>query len=182
MSWRKRVVLAALSGASVWPLSGLLSWLDPEDRLSDWCYYAFIGAPFGALVLVPFLPAKRQRMVSVIVLVLGSILIYRLVAELAAGSYGPLKLNEDISLVVSGLLGALLAGALAKFVVPLQTSRWFWVAMTVAGLFGGFVFSLAWGSSHDAMPAAGYVVWQVAVCLALIKGTTLAGRASTDTW
>jgi hypothetical protein len=127
---------------------------------------------FGALVLVPLLPAKRQRIGSVIALVAGSILTYALVVELAVESYGPANLGDDASIVVSGVLGAVLVGALTKFVVPLRTSGWFWLAVPVAGLFGGFFFSMVWNSDNDAVSLSGYLVWQVAVCLALYSGAT----------
>lgn len=169
MSWRRRALLAAVSGASAWPLSYAL---DAMGLSSEWWGYALIGATFGALVLVPFLLGQRQRVGRVIALVLGSILIYASAVELAIENYGPLALGANVSIIVSGLLGALLVGALAKFAVPLQTSSWFWGLITVAGALGGLLFSLLFDAKNDFLPAAGYVGWQVAVCLALHKGTT----------
>jgi hypothetical protein len=104
--------------------------------------------------------------------VAGSILTYALVVELALEGYGPANLDEYASIVVSGLLGAVLVGGLTKFVVPLRTSRWFWLAVPAAGLFGGLLFALVWDSNYDALSVSGYLVWQVAVCLALHSNTT----------
>ena len=44
--------------------------------------------------------------------------------------------------------------------------------VTVAGLFGGFLFSLVWESNNDALTTAGFVGWQVAICVALFNGAT----------
>jgi hypothetical protein len=71
---------------------------------------------------------------------------------------------------VSGLLGALLVGALTKCVVPLRTSGWFWAAV-LAGIFGGFMFSLALNSSYDPVMFACYVPW-VAVCVLNMGATS----------
>jgi hypothetical protein len=173
VSWRNRVLLAALSGASVWPLTMLL---DLTGLSAPWARYALTGAAFGALVLVPLLPATRRRPGPVIALLLGSILIYGAVVELAIAGFGPLALKGDVAIIASGLLGALLTGVLAKLVVPLQATGAFWVAAFVAGLLGGFVFSLVWESSHDWLATVGYVGWQVAVCLALLTGTRSGDR------
>jgi hypothetical protein len=146
--------------------------LDAAGLSSEWWGYVSTGVAFGALVLVPFLPARRGRIASVIALLAGSILSYALVVELATEGYGPANLDDDASIVVSGLLGAVLVGALTKFVVPLRTSGWFWLGVPAAGLFGGLVFALVWDSSNDVLSLSGYLVWQVAVCLALYSGTT----------
>jgi hypothetical protein len=103
MSLRRRILLSALSGASVWPVSFAL---DAAGLSSEWWGYVSTGVAFGALVLVPFLPARRGRIASVIALLAGSILSYALVVELALEGYGPANLDEYASIVVSGLLGA----------------------------------------------------------------------------
>ena len=174
MSWPKRVLLAAVSGVSTWPVHYVLDWLSGAWEVLDSPYatYVPIGAVFGALVLVPFLPAWRQRIGSVAALVLGSIVIYGLAVQLAFEQYGPLDLEYETSIVVSGLLGALLVGVLAKVAVPLRTSVWSWAAVAGAGLIGGIVFSWAWSEGGDASIVVGYVVWQVLVCLALGIGRT----------
>ena len=174
LSAPKRVLLATVSGVSAWLVYHVLDWLsewwEPFD--SEYANYLLIGAAFGALVLVPLLPAWRQRMGAVAALVLGSIVIYGLVVELAIGEYGPLNVEHELAMVVSGLLGALLVGVLAKIVVPLRTPVRFWAAVVGAGLIGGVVFSWAWSMDGDATIIVGYVAWQVLVCLALAKGET----------
>ena len=148
----------------MWPVSYAL---DAAGLSSEWWGYVSIGVPFGALVLVPFVPATRRRIGSAIALVAGSILSYALVVEFALEAYGPANLDDTTSIVVSGVLGAVLVGALTKLVVPLRTSAWFWLAVPVAGLLGGFYFASVWESDNDAVSLSGYLVWQVAVCLAL---------------
>lgn len=172
MSLPKRAVLAAVSGASVWLVHEALDWLSEawEALDSQYATYVPVGAVFGVLVLVPFLPVWRQRIGAVAALVLGSIAIYGLVVELALGRYGPLNLEYELAIVVSGLLGALLVGALARVAVPLRTAAWFWGAVAGAGLIGGLVFSWAWSTGGDARITVGYVAWQVLVCLALASG------------
>lgn len=172
MTLPKRVLLAAVSGASVWLVHEALDGLPEawEAFDSQYATYVPVGAIFGALVLVPFLPVWRQRIGAVAALVLGSIVIYGLVAELALNQYGPLSLEYELAIVVSGLLGALLVGALAKVAVPLRAAGWFWGAIAGAGLIGGLVFSWAWSTGGDARMTVGYVAWQVLVCLALGSG------------
>ena len=113
---------------------------------------------------------------SVAALVLGCVLIYGVVVEFAIAKYGPLALDQNISIIVSGLLGALLVGGLTKFVVPLRTSGWFWAGLALAGILGGCLFSLVIDSPSDFLATVGYIGWQVAVCLALVKGTTSGSR------
>jgi hypothetical protein len=174
MSWRKHMLLATVSGASAWPLNYALEWLDSTGLPGAWAEnsYIFVGAIFGALVLVPFVSDRRRRTGAIVALVLGSVAVYGLVVEFATKQYGPLKLDYDVAIVVSGLLGAVLVGLLAKIAVPLKTPGIFWVAVSAAGLSGGFLFSLVWESDYDAIAATGFIGWQVLVCLALVSAAT----------
>lgn len=105
-----------------------------------------------------------------VALVVCGVLVYALAAELAARAYGPLDLSYDTSVVLSGVVGALLVGAVTMVVAPLRISRLFWLYVPVAGLLGGFLFSLTYESAHNAVIAAGFGGWQVPVCLALCAG------------
>jgi hypothetical protein len=172
MSWRKRIVLALASGASLWPLAYFLDWLDAVIPVSEKVVsYVLVGGIFGALVLVPFVAGSSLRLGRTMGLVIGSILIYSLVAELAVEKYGPLQLDYDTAVVMSGLLGACLAGLLTILAAPLRISSLFWLYVPFAGLVGGFLFSLLWETNNNAVIAAAYAAWQVPVCLALHGGS-----------
>jgi len=165
MSLPNRLLLAAFSGLSVWPLSELLG------DASKWFSYIAVGAVFGALVLVPLLSQKRKRAGAILALIIGSILIYMLAVELVAHGYGPLKLRGKSSIVLSGLIGALLVCALAAWTVPLKSSSRLWTIGAAAGFVGGFIFSWTVDSTHGAVVAAGYAAWQMLVCFALWFGS-----------
>lgn len=174
MSLRKRMLLAAVSGLASWPIMYFLDRADPAGLSQGWWvgYYFSTGAAFGALVLAPFATGDRYWTLRVGSLVLGSILIWTLVGELAVEQYGPLGLSQNASVVVSGVLGALLVGVLLKLLAPLRTATGFCLFVAVAGLFGGLLFSLAWESRHEAVVTSGHIAWQVAVCIALYFGIT----------
>ena len=97
-------------------------------------------------------------------------MIYAFAVELATKGYGPLNLGITESIVISGVVGAILVGLIMKLVAPLQTAWKFWVLTTLAGLFGGFVFSLLGESSHYFITVIAYGAWQIPVCLALHFG------------
>jgi hypothetical protein len=172
VSLAKRTALAALSGMSMWPLAYVSEWAGQLGPSFEWLFsYGLAGAIFGALVLVPFVGAKRSRAGRASALILGSILIYALTVELATDRYGSLNLDNDTSILVSGALGAILVGILTTLAAPLRASRKLWAYVVVAGLVGGFLFNLAVYSPHAVVVALGYAAWQVPVCWALYMGS-----------
>ncbi len=168
---QRRLLLAAVSGMSTWPLSYVVESLGPILGDADNAVvYTLIGGVFGALVLAPLVDANSLRRRRVIWLIVGAIFIYALTVELAVRNYGPLNLDYDFAVVASGVLGALLVGLLVKLTVPVRMSGKRWAYLSVAGLCGGFLFSLAYDSSEELIVSIGYIAWQVSVCLALNWG------------
>jgi len=164
-----RAVLALLSGLSAGPLLHLeeMFGVDPLGPVG----YALTGGIFGFLVLGPFTVDYAWWYGRVLGLVIGSIAIYALVVELAVAGYGPLELQSSTAVIVSGIAGALLVGGLTKILAPLRTSPRYWLALLVAGVLGGFVFSLLFESQSAFVVSLGYVSWQVPVFLAQSWGS-----------
>lgn len=117
-----RIFFATVSSLVVIPMSILTN----SFNLDDWfdldfltvgptLNFVILGGTFGVLVLAPFVPIQKYRFVRMVLLIVVSICIYTLTVELAARSYGPLSLDEDVSLFVSGVLGALLVGIATVF-------------------------------------------------------------------
>lgn len=156
-----RILLVVLSGASVWAVGYLLG-----DLLGT-VSIGLVGGIFGFLVLVPFIDSKTWWYGRVAGLVVGSILIYAFVVQLAIASYG--SLDSDIAVILSGVIGALLVGLLTKLLAPLRVSVKFWLYALLAGVFGGVCFSLLYESS-EVLVAAGYLAWQLPVFIALYLG------------
>jgi len=168
---QRRLLLAAASGMSTWPLSYVVELLGPILGDADGAVaYTLIGGVFGALVLAPLVNANSLRRRRVIWLIVGAIFIYALTVELAVRNYGPLNVDYDLAVVASGILGALLVGLLMKLTVPLRMSGTRWAYLLTAGLCGGFLFCLAYDSNDGLIVSTGYIAWQVSVCLALNWG------------
>lgn len=167
-----RLLLATLSGVSVWPVYYLLDSLMGTEvgDLTDPIWDLIIGGIFGLLVLVPFVTEIRFRYFRILGLVAGSISIYALAVELAIAGYGFFDLPSNASIIVSGWLGANLVGVLAQQLTPISATWQLWIYLSLAGLIGGFIFSLTYLSSLMSTIALGYIAWQVPVCLALLSG------------
>jgi len=133
-----------------------------EDSIMN---YVLIGGLFGALVLVPFVTSNANRVFRIIVLVISSVLIYWIAVLLAINRYGPLQI--DNSVIVSGLLGAILVGIVVWLTAPLKVSWKFWIYVPLAGLFGGIIFQVMLNNDYI-IPQ--YASWQLPVCLSLHLG------------
>ena len=166
MQLYKRALLVLVSGASFWPISYIAG---PLAR--DIVSFVLVGGIFGLCVLVPFITSPLRRMERVLGLLVGSILIYIVAVKLAVKGYGPLQLGGNAGIVTSGVLGAMLVGVLTKFIVPLRTTKRFFMYVPVAGLIGGVLFSMLWNSKYEAVTAIAYIAWQLPVFLALYFGT-----------
>ena len=110
-----RLILSIISGALVIPLSYLESF-DLPQIYSISMIDILIGTTFALLVMVPF--QKRIHWLKIILMVVASIAIYVGVANLAVTNYKPLSLNLSytISIITSGILGAILTGLAVQFV------------------------------------------------------------------
>jgi hypothetical protein len=155
----KRLSLAAISAVLTLPV------YEAGYRLGDIMNFVLIGGFFGALVLVPFVTSHAYRIVRIIILVISSILIYWLAVYLAIVNYGPLQI--DNSVIVSGLLGAILVGIVVWVAAPLKVSWKFWIYVPLAGLFGGIIFQIIINNDYI-IPQ--YASWQIPVCLSLHLG------------
>jgi hypothetical protein len=161
-----RLLLAALSGLLAW---AIMDWELTGALLLD-------GGIFGALVLVPFIAVPRHRIMRALALVAGGAVIHQIVVGLAANGYDN-HLRDQPAIILSGLLGALLAAALTVLVAPLRpgwkTGWKLWVCVAASGIVGSLPLSLLWGrvDGSSLSFAATYVLWQVLVCASLRLGS-----------
>jgi hypothetical protein len=168
MSWLTRLLLAALSGLSAWPVASLPGPQDVRNLLS--------GAIFGVLVLVPFLDAPWAQIGRAIALVAGSMVIHSIAVKVAVSLVWQ-HVPARIAMAMAGLIGALLVAALAQAAIPLRAGWKLWAYASLAGIAGGVVLDLLLDTDRDAVAAAGFAAWQMLVCLALHLGATGSLRA-----
>jgi hypothetical protein len=161
-----RLILSIISGALVIPLSYLESF-DLPQIYSISMIDILIGTTFALLVMVPF--QKRIHWLKIILMVVASIAIYVGVANLAVTNYKPLSLNLSytISIITSGILGAILTGLAVQFIAPMALAKKAYVVLIIAGLFAGWVFSYTIQSSNIFINAIGFIVWQTMVCFSI---------------
>jgi hypothetical protein len=120
--------------------------------------------------MVPFIEARRARLIRVLGLVVGAGLIHWSAVELAVYLSSATALKVAVY-AIPGCAGALLAALLTAGVAPLRRG-WPAVALaSVAGLAGGAVFGItSSATSSDLWFAVDYVVWQLLVFLGLYFG------------
>jgi len=161
-----RLMLAAISGALVFPVSFL-------DKLNLKIYAdislidVVIGLIFAILVMIPF--QKRKNLLKSTLLVIASIVIYTSMVRLAVTNYNlfSLNLNHELAVTVSGGLGALLTGIAVQFLAPLRYRKTVYPLLIILGLIAGYIFSLTIDSSSSLINSIGFIVWQVVVCLSI---------------
>lgn len=154
-----RLLLALISASLTLPVFSL--GFDVDHIMN----YIIIGGIFGALVLVPFVTSRAFLAVRICILIIASIFIYWLTVQLALNEYGPLEIENSV--VVSGLLGAILVGIVVWVAAPLKISKKFWIYVPLAGLLGGILFQVLLNNNYI-IPQ--YVSWQLPVCLSLHLG------------
>jgi len=125
-------------------------------------FHLMIGAIFGALVLAPFAKAP-QRIARGIALVVAAAAIYygaiRFVVD------GPANLDPLASLVIGGILSALLCGLAVALLAPGPFTPRLGAALAIAGAVGGAVFDAK--LNFDPNLLVGHAAWQLGVFLAL---------------
>lgn len=168
-----RLLLAAASGLTNWPLSYLPVQGDARIFLS--------GAIFGALVLVPCIEARAGWIRRAIVLVAGGMAIHFLTLRAGEHLYASWSMQLPWVIVACGPLGALLVAALTRIVAPLAGHWKLWASSALAGLLGGLAMAralqLSWPSAHGLWTAS-YAIWQVLVCAALCSASTRSADTS----
>lgn len=178
--------LAALSGALAWPLIQINAWLSPYPGYLNTTWVMVAVAIFSLLVLAPFVRSHRFRSLRLLVLVAGSILVFRVAFAIPAhveveifGAAGPF--------ILAGIAGSVLIAVLVWLVAPLEVAPRYWSLAIVAGLIGGLVFYRALASCGvsecgpwSMLPILfGWIIWQVLVGIALHIGSETKRPAST---
>ena len=136
-----RLLLAAVSGAIIIPLSSL-------DKLNVTIFEdnslleIIISIIFALLVMVPF--QKRKNWLKSVLMIIASIAIYTSMVNLAVNNYKVFSLNLDIewAITVSGGLGALLTGIAVKLIAQIRLNNSVYPLLIVLGLVAGYVFSI----------------------------------------
>ena len=82
-----------------------------------------------------------------------------------------MSLDEDVSLIVSGVLGALLVGITTVLFAPRHMLPVFWIYVPMAGIFGGLAFAAVFDANVFGTFTA-YASWQIPACIALYWGST----------
>ena len=167
LSLEKRLLFAILSGASVILLS-LLESYNPEIYWDVNLTDLLIGGIFGLLVLIPF--QSRKNLLKSLLLMVSSVAIYVSMSKLVIHKYGPLDLNYDYGIVLSGFLGALLTGLAVMLIAPLKVRKKYFGLLAITGAIGGVVFSYCIDSSSVYINSIGYITWQTLVCFAIHQG------------
>jgi hypothetical protein len=162
-----RILLAIISGALIIPLSYLESFGE-YSILGASIIDIMIGAVFALLVMIPF--QKRIHWLKLLLMIIASIAIYVGVAHLAVTKYKPLYLefSYDISIVLSGGLGALLTGLAVQILAPLQLTFKSYISLLIVGLISGYIFSHSIDSPNIFVNAIGFIIWQTLVCYAIV--------------
>lgn len=155
MSWHARLASAALSAVLAW-WAGSAAWPLSARALAQ-------GAIFGALVLVPFLPAGPGRGVRAAALVAGGMIIQLLALSLARHLLALMPLSWAIT--AAGVCGALLVALLAQAVIPLRAPWPLWPVAAAAGLVGGLLLGFPGVLPGGRLP--GLIAWQTLLWAAL---------------
>ncbi len=168
MSLQKRLVLVAVSAVSTWPILSFFS-LGYASSFEEIIHYGLIGGLFGLLILVPFVTSKSYRAARFIGLIMCGILIYRVaIAALDISDLDDYYVIDSV--VISGVIGAILVGNATKLIAPLHVSWKYWFYVPVAGFFGGLIFSLLLDVDSFLAGILAYGSWQILVCLAMHYG------------
>ena len=133
------------------------------------------GAVFAALVLLPYLPDLKGTSVlrALLLLVCGALSYW-----LAMNLFFRLGDSSRFILEIAGMVGAVVIGVGARWLIPLAL-RWDgWIMVVAAGCLGAIVLDagIALGIvMKNAVPTVylvpGHAAWQVLVCLALYYGS-----------
>ena len=190
LSLAPRLALAALSGILTYPANRLDTAMGPESYPPIFSWWLILhGLLFGLLVMAPFVTGRRHRWTRVLVLAVASIFIYDLairIPDLIAIEI----LGDTGDFMIAGISGAVLVATAVRFVAPLTVTPAYWGFSFLAGLVGGFVFGQAFGvcdwdkcaETWMILPyAAGWIVWQSLVCVAMFLGVRRA-ELSTGTY
>jgi hypothetical protein len=162
-----RILLAIISGALIIPLSYLESFGE-YSLLGASIIDIMIGTVFALLVMVPF--QKNIHWLRILLMIFASIAIYVGVAHLAVSQYKPLylELSYDVSIVVSGGLGALLTGLTVQLLAPLQLTFKSYISLIIVGLISGYIFSHSIDSANIFVNSIGFIIWQTLVCYTIV--------------
>jgi len=161
-----RLLLAAVSGALVFPISyleNLNRTIYADISLID----ILIGIIFAVLVMVPF--QKRKNWLKSVLMIIASIAIYTSMVNLAVNNYKVFSLNLNIewAITVSGGLGALLTGIAVKLIAQIRLANSAYPLLIILGLVAGYIFSITIDAQSSMVNAVGFIVWQVLTCLAI---------------
>lgn len=166
LSIQKGILLAILSGATVVPLSYLESFGE-HSVLGASIIDISIGAVFALLVMVPI--QKPFKIWKTTLMILASIATYVWVANLAFNHYNPvfLDLTYDVSMAISGAIGALVTGLAVHFLAPFNLTNKTYLLLLVLGSISGYLFSFTIDSNNIFINAVGFMVWQVSVAFSI---------------
>jgi hypothetical protein len=110
-------------------------------------------------------------------MIVASIAIYVGVAHLAVSQYKPvyLEFSYDMSITLSGALGALLTGIAVQLLAPLKLTFKSYISLIIVGLIAGYIFSYSIDSANILVNALGFIIWQTLVCYTIVatKKTSL---------
>lgn len=166
---KRRLLLALCSSLLAWPIQAVVEFLgDYIDFDTRVLSYVFIGGAFS-VALTTFLPSSSFKGRCIFAVILCTILTYSIAVELAMRTYGFSNLSHELSLVVSGVVGAFFVNGYMCLLSGIKPKLRFWVFVLLAGFFGGLVFSFMF-SLADNYFAMGYIAWQVSVIFALHLG------------
>jgi hypothetical protein len=163
-----KYALVVVSVAGYWAVVQLAGWLEGSGWLAEpyvWARGA-VATLFGALVLGPYARAP-WRALRIAALCAASILIYE--AAIRFVTAGPPGVTAPAAFLMSGSVGALLAGLSVALLGPLRFGWRAALLLLVAGAAGGAAFDLP--LTQDEIMLAGHAAWQALVCGALHFGT-----------
>jgi hypothetical protein len=179
LSLAPRLALAALSGLLTYPANRLDTLLGPESYPPLFSWWLILhGLIFGLLVMAPFVTRNHRRGARILALAIASVFIYDLAIRIP-DLIEIEMLGDTGDFIVAGISGAVLVATAVRFIAPLVVTPAYWGFSFLAGLVGGFVFSLAfevceWDQCAETwmiLPyAAGWIVWQSLVCAAMFLG------------
>ena len=179
LSLQWRLVLAAFSGLLTYPANLLDSALGPDwyPPILSW-WLILHGLLFGALVMAPYVLRKDHRVLRVAALMLGSVMIYYTAIEVP-GLVKIAFLGDTGPHMIAGVTGALLVAVSTRVIAPLSVTPGYWAMSLLAGMLGGFLFSLTfeicpWDACSPPwkiLPfTSGWIVWQGLICAAMFLG------------
>ena len=128
-------------------------------------FHLVIGAIFGGLVLAPHVQAP-QRVPRGLLLAAAAAAIYYSAIRFVV--YGPAGLDQLASLVIAGVIAALLCGIAVAGIAPAAFTPRLALALGVAGAMGGAVFKFK--LAFDPHLLVGHATWQLLVFVALYYG------------